>query len=173
MKTNDLVVFFRLNDVERPVIKLIDREHQAVLAFIHMEGAHVTVHAQSKDRWVTMWDKRYSSIWSENRVAIAQNLEYRDPNKHAHYPLQRPSGPPEIPLCSVLVDLPSIVHHTPSRYRKNFTVVDAPSEVFYATIYFSKEHGIDGVAGVVVFPVAVGYFFLDVSATFGEETEQT
>lgn len=99
MKTNDLVVFFRLNDVEKPVIKLVDREHQAVLAFIHMEGAHVTVHAQGKDRLVTIWDKCYWSAWSENRVAIAQNRKYRDPDKHAHYPLQRLSGPPEVPLC--------------------------------------------------------------------------
>lgn len=78
------ILSLTFNNCEYPVLEIIEKVEQTVVRYIHQES-HFTLHLKNKRILFTIWDSKYRSTWSNEKVNIARKIGYKNPEKHGHY----------------------------------------------------------------------------------------
>lgn len=92
VSVGETLVFFRLGDTERPVLKVSESPGQVVIVIRSEPNEHLTLHRQDDGSvLLTHWspDKPLGT-WDKHRVSAARKLDYAAPDKHAHYITHHP-----------------------------------------------------------------------------------
>jgi len=82
-----LLVYFKYKKIEKPIVKVIDTKNQVVLAFINSNGEHITLHLRDDGSILrNHYNKNKPiSIWDNERINIAKEIGYNNPEKHGKY----------------------------------------------------------------------------------------
>ncbi len=83
----DHIIAFKHGATQKPIIKIVDTSKQVVLAFIPFKGEHITLHPQADGQILRTHssEQKLPSVWDAERVQIAKQLGYKNPEKHATY----------------------------------------------------------------------------------------
>lgn len=141
----ELIIYFRHKKTKKPVIKVIDIKKQVVLAFVSLNGEHLTLHPQ-KDGSIlrTYYSKnKPKSTWDDMRVETARAMGYKDPTKHGKYyihePLFKVSNMAGYHLVGRRIDI-SKAPEDKEKYKKiKKIVIDTPQESCMITLYLSTN----------------------------------
>lgn len=163
----ELIIYFRHKKVEKPVIKVIDIKKQVVLAFVSLDGEHLTLHPQ-KDGSIlrTYYSKnKPKSTWDDMRVEAARAAGYKDPTRHGKYyihePLFKVSNAKGYHLVGIRIDT-SQAPEDKEKYKKiTKVVIDAPREKSMANFYLSTVDNSYIPETDPNFPVSLGKIFID------------
>jgi hypothetical protein len=92
--TKTTLVYFRVGELERPVLKVEERDNGDVTIVVRSErDEHLSLHPQADKILLTHYAPDIaSSTHDERRIEVARTLGYRDPERHgsyvAHWPLR-------------------------------------------------------------------------------------
>jgi hypothetical protein len=140
------LVFIRCGDVERPVLKVVERPDQVVIIIRCEQDEHLTLHRKADGTVMfTHWSSdKPRGAWDRARVEAARKLGWQNPDKHAHYYSHRPLFPAPIEgmdgheLVSRRIQLEAAP--TRAKYaRKPRIVVEAPAREFMLSFHLSTR----------------------------------
>lgn len=131
----ETIVFLRSPDLERPVLKVVERDDQVVIVLRSEPDEHLTLHREATGSLLlTHWSAhKPAGTWDVLRAEAARSTGYRDPSRHANYlthqPLVPVQGTDGYELCERRVSLKAA--RPKEKYARGpLIVVDVPgSEV--------------------------------------------
>lgn len=138
----ETIVFLRSPDLERPVLKVVERNAQVVIVLRSEPDEHLTLHRQATGSLLlTHWNAhKPAGTWDALRAEAARSLGYRDASRHAcyltHQPLVPVRGMDGHELCERRVSLRAA---TPSQKYAHapHIVVDVPASEVMLGLHLS------------------------------------
>lgn len=161
------IIYFRHKKIEKPVIKVIDTQKQVVLAFMPLNGEHLTLHPKTDGSILRthIGKNKPESTWDDKRVEAAKAAGYKDYAKHGKYyihePLLKISNVAGYHLVGRRIDI-SQAPEDKEKYKKiNKIIVDTPQENCMANFYLSTADNSYIPKTDPNFPTSVGKIFID------------
>jgi hypothetical protein len=136
------IVFFRFENLERPVLKVVEKIDQVAIVIRSEANEHLTLHREANGTvLLTHWTPdKPRGTWDATRIEVARRLGYRNAERHAHYLTHRPLFPVQgmdgHELCGRRVILESAT--AKRKYvRAPHIVIDAPAREFMLTFHLA------------------------------------
>jgi hypothetical protein len=183
MKKKETLVCVNQYGREGALAKIRDLDHQVVVAFIALDGDHLTLHKQEDT------ERLLTNYWSKNKpqskadpikVEIAKCHGYKNPERHSKYFMHQElvrdrlmspclfeakgdAGGNRVPVPFFGLRLSSANYRypVPTKYQKMPRVVlSVDSDPFYLSFYFTRDFGEFRDVSLVPIRTSLGYLSL-------------
>jgi len=172
MPSKDTLLCLNYNGDVRAFAKLSETSRRVILALLLTgQGFHLSLHRGSQSGKTHV---EYSSchpvgsVWDGARIGIAEQLRYKQPQKHACYVLNAPlyaTNKLNVPILSHRLTFDSFSRSMPTRHARLPRIcVPAIANPFLLSFHFSPDNSTVPPPDSTILPTALGTLTLHIQA---------